>query len=789
MADRNLELALRMRADLQQARRQLQQVEQELGQISREGAGAGRGMRRFTQEADKAERSSRRLSSTVGQMRNLLATLGAGLALRQMVQYTDTMTGLESQLRLVTRSQEELNGRFRDLYQLANDTRQGLEPTVNLYARLARATEELNLSSEELLTLTEAINQSYIVSGASAMEAASSTMQLSQAMASGVLRGEELNSVMENSPRLARAIADGLGVSIGALREMGAEGELTAEQITRALLDSAQSIDREFQQMERTVGQALQQLRNDLLVTFGGSEVEGFTDAIDDLRGVVTDPGFRQAVIDIGTFIAELVGDAAAAATQVGNLVRQYRELQGVTAFDLAGNAAAGFDAFVDQFRDPQALGSIEAIDRALDALFDNRERLNERIDAYGPDSEQGRQAIEAMEALKAQYDALIERKKALITAGSGEDGVTPPPQVTAPSAPTRPSGGSGGRSSGQSDAAREYQAALQALQNLDQGLQQQIATFGDSEAAALEYRLTLGDLADDVARLGAEGQALAASIVEQAREIERLTEAEERRAEAERERQQAQLEAEQNLQQILDQADPARALERQLELIEELKTQFPEYAEALDQAAAQVSQRIDEINQGLLSARNINAEFAYGATDALTSFAEDIANGRNAIDSLADAFRQFAADFLLQIARMIMQQAIFNALQAMGGGGGGIGGAIASLFHGGGVVGEGGTTRDLFGTAPRYHTGGIAGLAPDEVPAILRRGEEVLTAADPRHRDNQGSTSSPLNVKNVNVFNASDVVEQAMADVAGQKVILNYIKSNRSAVRGALGV
>ncbi|MDY7117125.1 tape measure protein [Halomonas sp. SSL-5] len=775
MADRNLELALRMRADLQQARRQLQQVEQELGDVARGGGKAGQGMRRYTQETDKAERSSRRLSGTVGQVRNLLATLGAGLALRQMVRYTDTMTGLESQLRLVTGSQDEFNQTFADLYQLANSTRQGLEPTVNLYARMARATEELNLSNEELLTLTKAINQSYIVSGASAQEAAASTLQLSQAMASGVLRGEELNSVLENSPRLARAIADALGVTIGRLREMGQNGELTAEQISRALLESADSIDREFQTMERTVGQALQQLRNDLLVTFGGSEVTGFTDAIDDLRAVVTDPGFQQSMVTLGTAVADLVAAMAQGISTGTNFAAWAGEELAALTQGVAGDDIIRLEQRADEIR-----GMLDTPSRSLAGQGD-------RLRFFGPtgvveywDDEELKSELARLEGQIESYYA--NRPPITIDITEGQRGEEDQPESPRASS-------SGGSSSGLSAAAREYQAALQALQQLDQGLQQQIATFGESEAAALEYRLTLGDLADDVARLGAEGQALAASIVEQAREIERLTEAEERRAEAERERQQAQQQAEQALQQILDQADPARALERQLELIEELKTQFPEYAAALDQAAAQVSQRIDEINQGLLSARNINAEFAYGATDALTSFAEDIANGRNAIDSLADAFRQFAADFLLQIARMIMQQAIFNALQTMGGGGGGIGGAIASLFHGGGVVGQGGTTRDLFGTAPRYHTGGVAGLAPDEVPAILRRGEEVLTAADPRHRNNEGGTGQQsVSVKNVNVFDSAEVLNQAMSDTAGQKVILNYIKANRSAVRSALG-
>ncbi|AXY41595.1 phage tail length tape measure family protein [Halomonas sp. JS92-SW72] len=322
---------------------------------------------------------------------------------------------------------------------------------------------------------------------------------------------------------------------------------------------------------------------------------------------------------------------------------------------------------------------------------------------------------------------------------------------------------------------AEQRQAEIRAAQDdLDLRIAQQqlLAQFAGEETQEYRLQAALLELKHRVGEVGAR------QLEEQVRLAHELTRAN-----------QEQLEQQRNLEGILDRADPTRALERQLELIEELKRQFPEYAAALDQAYAQVSQRIEEINRGLLSTTAINRQFTFGAARGLDSFAEDLANGRNAIDSLADAFRQFAADFLLQIARMIAQQAIFNALQAMGGGS--PGGIISGLlqFHGGGVVGQGGTSRDLFGTARRYHTGGIAGLAPDEVPAILRRGEEVLTAADPRHRDNQGGGAPNVSVKNVNVFDAVDVLEQAMADTAGQKVQLNYVRSNRSAWRNALGL
>ena len=176
MANKDLELALRIRADLRNAQKQLDQ---------------------FTKELDDTDKGARRaskglnvMSSTAGKLRAVLGTIGGALALREIIQASDAYTSLNSRLLLVSDSQEEANATFKDAYQLAQETRQELGSTVELYARLARSTETLNLTDEERLAITRAINQSYVVSGASAQEAASSTLQLSQGLAAGALRGE-----------------------------------------------------------------------------------------------------------------------------------------------------------------------------------------------------------------------------------------------------------------------------------------------------------------------------------------------------------------------------------------------------------------------------------------------------------------------------------------------------------------------------------------------------------------------------------------------------------------------
>ena len=188
-------------------------------------------------------------------------------------------------------------------------------------------------------------------------------------------------------------------------------------------------------------------------------------------------------------------------------------------------------------------------------------------------------------------------------------------------------------------------------------------------------------------------------------------------------------------------------------------------------------------------------------AVASLDRFAESIVQGGNAIDALGRTFGEFASNFLRQIAQMIQQQIVFNLISgllrsiggaAAGGGGGGGNASFGGQFHAGGVVGSGGERRAVspawFRNAVRYHAGGIAGLKPGELPAILQRGEEVLTAADPRHVANGGGSGQPINLKVVNAIDGDDMVRKALSGRIGERAVLNLIRDNAGAVRAAIG-
>lgn len=204
------------------------------------------------------------------------------------------------------------------------------------------------------------------------------------------------------------------------------------------------------------------------------------------------------------------------------------------------------------------------------------------------------------------------------------------------------------------------------------------------------------------------------------------------------------------------------------------------------------------------VSGQQIAQVFASQATSALNKFAQAVAEGKNVFSSLKDAFLTFAASFLQQIAQMIMQAIIFNIVASFlraggasaGGGGGGFGSpsslAPAGTYtaHTGGIIGRTALlSKPVVPTwaanATRYHTGGIAGLRPDEVPTILQKGEEVLTAEDPRHRLNGGAAPA-VNVKLVNTLDASDMLSEALSSPEGTQVLFNHIRANKRAFREA---
>jgi tape measure domain-containing protein len=199
-----------------------------------------------------------------GAMRNLAATAGLGGGLAAIIQQSDEYAKLTSQLHLATQSQREYAAAYGDVKRIAAAAQSDLAGTGVLYARIANGTRELGTSQKQVADITEVVNLGLKVSGATAQESASAQLQLSQAFASGTLRGEEFNAVNEAAPRLMKALADGMGVPVGALKQMASEGKITSEIMAEVLPKSLEQLRQEAGQVQ-TIGGAFTVLKNNVL--------------------------------------------------------------------------------------------------------------------------------------------------------------------------------------------------------------------------------------------------------------------------------------------------------------------------------------------------------------------------------------------------------------------------------------------------------------------------------------------------------------------------------------------
>ncbi len=199
-----------------------------------------------------------------------LAAVGIG-GTAGILKAADEWTVFQNRLKLVTATAAELKEAQEGILAVAKRTGQDLGGTAEVYQRLAANQKELGLNGKELLQITETINKSIVVGGSTAEGASAALTQFGQAMASGVLRGEEFNSMMEQAPGLARALADGLGVGVGQLRNMAENGELTAERVTQALLKAGGNVDAQFKKMDLTIAQSATNFKTSLTEFIGKS--------------------------------------------------------------------------------------------------------------------------------------------------------------------------------------------------------------------------------------------------------------------------------------------------------------------------------------------------------------------------------------------------------------------------------------------------------------------------------------------------------------------------------------
>lgn len=224
----------------------------------------------------RAEKTTKRIGATakasgrsVNLLQKALVGLGGALGLRELIRTADAYAEIKNRIKLVTSSGNELAVVMGRVKKIALSSNQSFESTTTLYQRLAQASKVLGKSQNDALGITQAVSDAVKVSGVSSQTASAGIRQFAQGLGRGRLDGEELSSVLENLPRLAIAIADGMGVPVTALKELGAAGAITPEVIFKAMETAAAGLRTEAESMQVTIGQAFENIKTEFIDFIG----------------------------------------------------------------------------------------------------------------------------------------------------------------------------------------------------------------------------------------------------------------------------------------------------------------------------------------------------------------------------------------------------------------------------------------------------------------------------------------------------------------------------------------
>lgn len=257
--------------------------------------------------SERMEAGFRRTSKSATALHQTVSSLYAVMTVGTILSYVGVLTKLSDSWKDVTNQLANANSANERIaviqqrvFDIAQRTRTSLESTATLYARMERSLNQYGVTGTQVAQVTETINKAMIVSGATVQESTAAIIQFSQGLQSGVLRGDEFRSVMEQAPRLGKMIADGLGVGTKGLRQMANQGMLTADVVINAISKAAGTIDEEFGRTMPTFAQQWQIADNKIkqfvgtsqqvqsVVNLAGAGVKYLSDNLETLATVVT---------------------------------------------------------------------------------------------------------------------------------------------------------------------------------------------------------------------------------------------------------------------------------------------------------------------------------------------------------------------------------------------------------------------------------------------------------------------------------------------------------------------
>nr|DAX33749.1 MAG TPA: Tail tape measure [Caudoviricetes sp.] len=313
-------------------------------------------VKRFTDTTTKQLNNIERSMNSLNRVSANLFKAGiAGFGVNQLKGFADGYTEIQNKLRLVESASISSAKGLNNVFDIALKTNQSINATSGVYQRFAQNAETLKISQAQIASLTETVSKAVAVSGASAGAADAALTQFGQALGSGILRGDEFNSVMEQTPALAKAIATGLGVTTGELRNMAKEGKLTMDILVPALERAKESVDDQFNTRILTISAAFENLNTSAIKWIGELDKstgasEAFAKAINEIANHLTivaslaaGAGVIWSVGKIRTWIAASIQASAAMSAQAAATRNLSAAQQSLTATGKGLGGALGF--------------------------------------------------------------------------------------------------------------------------------------------------------------------------------------------------------------------------------------------------------------------------------------------------------------------------------------------------------------------------------------------------------------------------------------------------------------
>ncbi|HGV4279994.1 TPA: phage tail tape measure protein [Escherichia coli] len=330
---------------------------------SRQSAAASREMRRALAEVTD------QINTAKSSALNMAGAFAGAFATGHLISLADEWNSVNARLKQASQSSDDFQASQRELMAISQRTGTAFSDNASLFARSAASMREYGYSSEEVLKVTEAISTGLKLSGASTAEASSVITQFSQALAQGVLRGEEFNSVNENGDRVIRALAAGMGVARKDLKAMADDGKLTADKVVPALISQLGALRDEYAAMPDTVSSSATKVENAFMAWVGGAnEASGVTKTLSGvLNGIAgnidTVATAAGALVAVG--VARYFGNmASSAGSATAGLITAARNEVALAEAQLRGTKIATARARAAVYRAQQAVAATRGTER-----------------------------------------------------------------------------------------------------------------------------------------------------------------------------------------------------------------------------------------------------------------------------------------------------------------------------------------------------------------------------------------------------------------------------------------